>query len=178
MPRRPNYYRILDVALQADQAQVRHAYRTLAKRYHPDLMPRERREWARAQMARINAAYEVLGDPIRRAAYDRQQGYVRSGNTKPARPQNRATHSRKQRTRAVARSGGTRWRHERRRREWMSRQRFVVLSSVVALGLLLLGALYWWRVLAPGLPQHRWTWAILLSIGLGLVLIVLRRAVR
>jgi DnaJ-class molecular chaperone len=187
VPRQPNYYRILDVTLQADQAQVQHAYRALAKRYHPDLVPRERREWARAQMARINAAYEVLGDPARRAIYDRKQGYVRSGVTTAARAQKAAPRSRQRQapnaTRgrprgSVAANQRTRWRHERRRREWLSRQRTVVLCSLVALGILLLGALYWWRALAPALPQHRWAWAVLLSLGLGLVLVILARAAR
>jgi curved DNA-binding protein CbpA len=166
MPRQPNYYRILDVALRADQAQVQHAYRSLAKRYHPDLVPRERRRWARTQMARINAAYEVLGDPTRRAAYDRQQGYIASGDSGASHSQSK-THNSNQP-----------YRHERRRRERMSRQRLIVWSSVVALGVLLLGALYWRRAPAPSLPQYRWTWAALLSIGLFLVLVILGRVAR
>ena len=183
MPRQPNYYRILDVALSADQAQIQHAYRVLAKRYHPDRVPPERREWARAQMARINAAYEVLGKPDRRAAYDRQQGYVGPSSASDAPPRNTGTtRGRRHRdARAHGRRKPTRrepLRREASRREQMSRQHVLVLGSTVALGALLLGALYWWRVLASGLPQHRWAWAIVLSAGLCLVLVVLGRTVR
>jgi len=176
MPRQPNYYRILDVALAADQAEIKHAYRVLAKRYHPDRVPRERREWARTQMARINAAYEVLGDPARRAAYDRQQGYTaphaaQAEETGPSSSPH-TTKSARQRNR------DTRLRPERWRRERLSRQRTVLWGSAVALGILLLGALYWWRALEPSMPQHRWTWAGLLMVGLVLVLLFLGRAVR
>jgi curved DNA-binding protein CbpA len=166
MPRQPNYYRILDIGLYADQAQIQHAYRTLAKRYHPDLVPQDRREWARGQMTRINAAYEVLSDPMRRATYDRQQGYAGPVLADPSRPRNRAA------TKASGHSQRIRWRGERWRREKMSRQRLLVLSSTAALGMLLIGALYGWRALA------RSTWAILLSIGLVLVLVILGRAAR
>ena len=160
MPRQPNYYRILDVALAADQAEIKHAYRVLAKRYHPDRVPRERRPWARAQMARINAAYEVLGDPARRAAYDRRQGYADPGLT------------------GATSTPDTRLRPERRRREQMPRRRLQLVGSAVALGALLLGALYWWRVLQSSMPQHRWLWAGLLGGGLTLVLLNLGRALR
>lgn len=174
MPRQPNYYRILDVPLSADQAQIQHAYRALAKRYHPDRVPRERGKWAREQMARINAAYEVLGNPTRRATYDLQQGYTCPGNTSTACDRRvQADQSRRDRTvRHVA------WRRERRRREQMSGRRVRVLGSAVGLGALLLGALYWWRKLAPGTPGQRWMWGLLLLAGLGLVGIVLGRAVR
>lgn len=187
MPRQPNHYRVLDVALQADQDQIQHAYRTLAKRYHPDVVPRERREWARTQMARINAAYEVLGNPARRAAYDREQGYARPVRTDAAHPQSiaasgqdshkdRITVRRERRRHATLRDAA--WRHDRPRRERMTLQRLFVLSSAVTLGVILLGALVWWRLLSPGLPQHRWTWAILLAAGVGLIMVLLWRATR
>jgi curved DNA-binding protein CbpA len=179
MPRQPNHYRILDVGLSADHAEIQHAYREMAKRYHPDRVPVERRAWARTQMACINAAYAVLGDPARRAAYDQRQGYLCPGDVEPA-------HSAAARgdsapvgqpaRRSPMRRGPTR--REGQRRARMSKQRVRLLGSVVALGILLLGALYWWRVLAPGAPQHRWGWAALLASGLALVLIVERRGRR
>ena len=174
MPRQPNHYRILDVALWADHAEIQHAYRALAKRYHPDRVPVERREWARTQMARINAAYAVLGDPARRAAYDRQQGYVHPGSATTA----RGATAHESATHEDALQPGHRPRREGQRRILMSRRRMRVLGSVVALGILLLGALYWWRVLAPDVPQHRWVWAALLATGLVLVGIVAGRGSR
>jgi curved DNA-binding protein CbpA len=176
MSRQPNYYRILDVALHADHAQIQHAYRRLAKQHHPDLVPQERRRWARTQMARINAAYEVLGDPERRAAYDRQQGYTLPNSASvDGRPTSDADRDRRAQSTPAQRQH---LRRERWRREQMSRQRLVALGSVVALGILLLGALYWWRARVAMAPQQSWTWAGLLAAGLCLVLIVLGRAVR
>jgi DnaJ-class molecular chaperone len=183
--RQPNYYRILDVALQADQAEIQHAYRVLAKRYHPDRVPRERRGWARTQMARINAAYEVLGDPARRATYDRQQGYVGggtpyAGGTTRAGGNTDVGRSRRTAARPDRQTGGARTpvRRERWRRERMSRERLRLLGSAVALGVLLLGALYWWRKPGLGLPRDRLIWGLLLVTGLALFLIALRRARR
>jgi DnaJ-class molecular chaperone len=188
MPRQPNHYRILDVALSADHAEIQHAYRELAKRYHPDRVPVERREWARAQMARINAAYAVLGDPARRATYDRQQGYVHPGSATTARgaaahetaahetaahetaAHETAAHEGALQPGHKPRRGPTR--REGQRRVRMSRQRVHLLGSVAALGVLLLGALYWWRMLASDAPQQRWVWAALLAAGLVLVGII------
>jgi DnaJ-class molecular chaperone len=180
MPRQLNYYRILNVALSADQAQIQHAYRTQAKRYHPDRVPPEHRDWARAQMARINAAYEVLGDPARRAAYDRTQGYTAPGQTNaaqaeagPPRPSRQQTDHGHNGASDVEQTPRVRVRRERGRRERMSRQRARLLGSASALGVVLLGALYRWRQSASGLPGQRWSWALLLLAGLSLVLIVL-----
>jgi curved DNA-binding protein CbpA len=182
MPRQPNYYRILDVPLAADKAQIQHAYRVLAKRYHPDLVPPERREWARAQMARINAAYAVLSDPARRATYDYRQGYGGRGSPRPAVRRPTTTRARRSslpdralRHKTVRHSPV---RRERWRRERMSRQRVRLLGSALTLGALVTGALYWWRELSPGLPLQRWTWAILLGFGLLLVLLALGRTIR
>jgi curved DNA-binding protein CbpA len=70
-----DYYAILGVSPAADEDDIKRAYRALAKQHHPDRVPAERREWARAEMARINAAYEVLGNPLRRAQYHQRHGY-------------------------------------------------------------------------------------------------------
>ncbi|MDJ0658288.1 MAG: DnaJ domain-containing protein [Crocosphaera sp.] len=64
-----NHYHILEVSQSATQAEIKQAYRRLAKRFHPD----SRQETANhEQIIRINAAYEVLGDPQRRHSYDQQ----------------------------------------------------------------------------------------------------------
>jgi len=60
-------YRVLQVEPHADQEAVRAAYRRLARLYHPDLNADPA---AAARMRAINAAYAVLSDPRRRAAYD------------------------------------------------------------------------------------------------------------
>jgi curved DNA-binding protein CbpA len=61
-------YAILQVSQDADQDVLQAAYRALARRLHPD---HSDDPTASAQMAQLNAAWETLGDPERRAAYDR-----------------------------------------------------------------------------------------------------------
>jgi hypothetical protein len=61
-------YDRLGVPAGADTATLHRAYRSLAKRWHPDHAP-DRGE-ASARMVLINEAWRVLGDPGRRAAYD------------------------------------------------------------------------------------------------------------
>ncbi|OCR02672.1 molecular chaperone DnaJ [Oscillatoriales cyanobacterium USR001] len=64
-----NYYHTLNVNPTATQAEIRQAYRRLAKLFHPD----SNRETAgHEQIIQINAAYEILGDPEQRQSYDRQ----------------------------------------------------------------------------------------------------------
>jgi hypothetical protein len=64
----PTYYDVLKVERGATADSVRFAYRRLAQKYHPDKMPGNPNA-ARA-MAAINAAYDVLSDPQRRAEHD------------------------------------------------------------------------------------------------------------
>ena len=63
-----DYYKILNVPHQADESQIKQAYRKLAKRYHPDLNPDNPE--AEARFKDIVEAYETLGDPEKRRKYD------------------------------------------------------------------------------------------------------------
>ena len=63
-----NYYETLGVDKKATEADIKSAYRKLAKMYHPDLHPND--EAAAAKFKEINEAYEVLSDQQKRAAYD------------------------------------------------------------------------------------------------------------
>lgn len=66
----PDHYKTLEVNQAASQTEIKQAYRRLAKLFHPD----SQSQWANhEQIAQVNAAYEVLGDPQRRSAYDRQR---------------------------------------------------------------------------------------------------------
>jgi len=66
-------YKVLQVDREADPEVIQAAYRRLAQKYHPDLAGEagtpESVEAARRMVA-LNAAWEVLGDPARRSAFD------------------------------------------------------------------------------------------------------------
>lgn len=84
-----DYYRVLDIAPNATQEELRRAFRQQAKRFHPDVNP-ERLEWAKANFQLVNDAYRVLGDPKLREAYDRQRRFYEpfsfSSASQPAPP--------------------------------------------------------------------------------------------
>jgi DnaJ-class molecular chaperone len=61
-------YEALGIALHATQAEVRTAFREKAKASHPDINPGDAS--AAARMLEVNQAYEVLGNPKLRAAFD------------------------------------------------------------------------------------------------------------
>ena len=65
-----DHYRTLDVSPEASPEEIQRSYRALARRYHPDRNPLPA---AAKLMAEINAAYGVLRQPARRAAYDRSK---------------------------------------------------------------------------------------------------------
>lgn len=61
-----DYYKILGVERGADEAEIKRAYRKLAQQHHPD-----KETGSEEQFKQINEAYQVLGDPEKRAKYDR-----------------------------------------------------------------------------------------------------------
>lgn len=63
-----DYYKILGVGREATDKEIKSAYRKLALKYHPDKNPDDDR--AEEKFKEINEAYEVLGDPAKRAKYD------------------------------------------------------------------------------------------------------------
>lgn len=73
-------YRTLQVDPGAEGEVIRAAYRRLARKYHPDLA---RGEEAAARMAAINAAWELIGEPAARAAYDQSRGVPPPGEPGP-----------------------------------------------------------------------------------------------
>lgn len=63
-----NLYDILGVTIRADQKEIKKAYRTLSKRYHPDSNQGDRR--AAEYFHEITEAYGILSDEKKRADYD------------------------------------------------------------------------------------------------------------
>ncbi|MFN3230170.1 MAG: molecular chaperone DnaJ [Asticcacaulis sp.] len=64
-----DYYEILGVARDADEAALKSAFRKQAMQHHPDRNPGDSE--AEARFKELNEAYSVLSDPQKRAAYDR-----------------------------------------------------------------------------------------------------------
>lgn len=63
-----DYYEVLGVSKDADQDEIKRAFRNLAKKYHPDANQDDPN--AEAKFKEINEAYEVLSDPNKRSNYD------------------------------------------------------------------------------------------------------------
>ncbi|KAH9883362.1 DnaJ domain-containing protein, partial [Xylariomycetidae sp. FL2044] len=68
-----DYYKVLGVARDADERQIKSAYRKLSKVHHPDKAAKQglTKEEAEKKMASINEAYEVLSNPELRERFDR-----------------------------------------------------------------------------------------------------------
>ena len=73
MPPKRDYYEVLGISPNAGKRRIRKAYRRKAFENHPD---RDKSPGAEDRIKEINEAYEVLGDPQKRAQYDldRQRG--------------------------------------------------------------------------------------------------------
>ncbi|MCR5023717.1 MAG: molecular chaperone DnaJ [Lachnospiraceae bacterium] len=63
-----DYYEVLGVDKNADDAAIKKAYRVLAKKYHPDMNPGDKN--AEAKFKEASEAYAVLSDPDKRRQYD------------------------------------------------------------------------------------------------------------
>jgi molecular chaperone DnaJ len=64
-----DYYEVLGVNRDADEKELKSAFRKMAKKFHPDANPGD--ESAEQKFKEVNEAYEALKDPQKRAAYDR-----------------------------------------------------------------------------------------------------------
>ena len=68
-----DYYEVLGINRSADEKEIKHAYRKLAKQYHPDT--NQGNTQAAEKFKEVNEAYEVLSDPDKKARYD-QYGFA------------------------------------------------------------------------------------------------------
>ena len=71
-----DYYKVMGVARDATEAQIKQAYRKLARKYHPDV---SKEKDAEARFKDLGEAYEVLRSPEKRAAYDQLGTGPRAG---------------------------------------------------------------------------------------------------
>jgi curved DNA-binding protein CbpA len=66
----PDPYKTLQVDPEAEDEVIAAAYRRLARKYHPDVATGQE---AASRMAALNTAWEQIGDPVRRSAFDRER---------------------------------------------------------------------------------------------------------
>ena len=66
-----DYYTTLGIDKNADESEIKNAYRDFAKKYHPDVNNGDKA--AEARFKEANEAYRILGDPQKRQVYDRQR---------------------------------------------------------------------------------------------------------
>ncbi len=71
-----DYYKVMGLARDASQDEIKRAYRKLARQYHPDV---SKEADAEARFKEVGEAYEVLKDPEKRAAYDKLGAEWQSG---------------------------------------------------------------------------------------------------
>jgi molecular chaperone DnaJ len=86
------HYQTLEIPPSASQDEIKQAYRRLAKKFHPD---RNQADDSQEVIQQINAAYEVLSDPLSRRSYDQGLRYIPCYPTRAADRQERsaAAHS-------------------------------------------------------------------------------------
>src|SRR4051812_43075114 len=70
-------YKVLQVDPEAEDEVIQAAYRRLAQKYHPDVAGPE----GASRMTAINAAWELVREPVRRAAHDRSRRVAAAGRS-------------------------------------------------------------------------------------------------
>ena len=73
MAEKRDYYEVLGISKGAGEAEIKKAYRSMAKKYHPDMNPGDAE--AEAKFKEVNEAYAVLSDADKKAQYD-QYGHA------------------------------------------------------------------------------------------------------
>jgi DnaJ-class molecular chaperone len=79
----PDYYTVLGVASTASSTEIAHAYRCRVRNQHPDAHHNIGQDAGSEGLREVIAAYAVLRDPARRAAYDQQRQPATHTSTPP-----------------------------------------------------------------------------------------------
>lgn len=84
-----DYYKILGVNKNANEADIKKAFKVAARKYHPDMHPDNKKAEMTEKFKDVNEAYEVLSDKQKRNIYDQvgsadYQNYARGGGTQGA----------------------------------------------------------------------------------------------
>src|ERR1700689_1248030 len=72
MAERQDYYKVLGVGKGASDEEIKKSYRKLARQYHPDRNPGDKK--AEERFKEISQAHDILSDPEKRKAYGRGRG--------------------------------------------------------------------------------------------------------
>lgn len=88
-----DYYKILDISINATKDEVKKAFRSLAKKYHPDRNVND--ENALRKFQEVNEAYEVLSNEDSRREYDKKKSSFEQSNNKETNSENNKSNSEK-----------------------------------------------------------------------------------
>ena len=89
MQRIKTFYDELGIARDANSIQIKHAFKEIAKVYHPDKNPPDKQVWAHEQMSRYNFIVETLLNPATRGEYDDLVKKYETMPIEPPRPRRR-----------------------------------------------------------------------------------------
>lgn len=85
-----NYYDILEVHQEVSAEEIKRSFRTLIKKYHPDIHS-QNKQWAESKTKIIIQAYKTLSDSITREQYDKQYKHLFQTSRKPRPSKKEAT---------------------------------------------------------------------------------------
>lgn len=88
-----DYYKILEISINATKDDIKKAFRSLAKKYHPDRNPDDKDALKKFQ--EVNEAYEVLSNEDSRKEYDKKISSFKQGNNKQTTSKNNRTNNEK-----------------------------------------------------------------------------------